>query len=99
MSSHKKRHKRETFNEENSIPNNYDFSNIINLIKGIDINQLTEYVSTMNNTNQEENDEIDEGTARRNEILSSIKTLIDSDKTELLQVILQLYAASKNIKK
>lgn len=84
--------------------NGFDLSslgNIASLLNTIDLNKVTSLLGSFNN-NLPANTTSNDGTRdsgveqRRNELANALRTLINADKSELLQVALQVYAATKN---
>jgi hypothetical protein len=75
--------------------------NIATLLNTIDLNKVTSLLGSFNN-NLSDNTTNSDGTRdtgseqRRNELANALRTLINADKSELLQVALQVYAATRN---
>lgn len=90
--------------EANSAGNGLDLSslgNIAALLNTIDINKITSLLGNVTNNlpiNAAGNDQNRDPDAaqRKTELANALKTLINADKSELLQVALQIYAATKN---
>jgi hypothetical protein len=95
--------------EQNLNLNGFDLSSIASLINNIDVNEISSYVNNLNKNNNstikdnpenaEGNFEEDEAAMRKNELIRSITNLINADKAELLQIVIQLFAASRNTNK
>lgn len=97
-------HKREEqpINEQpnpfSNILGNFNISNLAGIINSIDINELTNSINS-NSFAPANGGEMDEGTMRKEEIANSLRTLINCDKSELIQVLLRFYALRKPVKK
>ena len=60
-------------------------------------NMSTENINSSAVVNNETNERSESSTAaRKNELANALRVLINADKTELLQVALQFYAANRN---
>ncbi|OPJ55346.1 hypothetical protein [Clostridium oryzae] len=102
-SGHRKHHhKREESSTEqqnlsSAIFGNLNINNLANLINSVDVNEL---VASINNNNiASDNGEKDEAVLRKEEIATALRTLINCDKSELVQVLLKFYALRKPLKK
>lgn len=90
--------------ENSSGGNGLDLSslgNIAALLNTIDLNKITSMLGGLNNSlpvNTSGNGaNRDQGAEERKiELANALRTLINADKSELLQVALQIYAATKN---
>lgn len=78
---------------------NINISSIASLINSIDINELAASINNNNYASVEEGVQLDEGTRRKNDIANALKTLINCDKSELVQVLLRFYALRNSNKK
>ena len=91
----------------NSIIKNFDVSSIAKLLSSIDINEVTKLVNNLNSNREQadtsgdnlSNIESEEINKKRSDVATSLQTLINADKGELLQIIIQLFAASKKTNK
>lgn len=90
---------------ENSVSGSgFDLSNLGNiaaLLNNIDLNKLSSLLGNITSTlpiNNPGGDAVRDPDAeqRKNELANALRTLINADKSELLQVALQVYAATKN---
>lgn len=75
---------------------NVDISQLLGLINSVDIGQLSSLFGFMNSGNS-----IAESGKSRNreiEILSAIKPMVNSQRGELIDMILQIYAISRILK-
>jgi hypothetical protein len=88
---------RESSSQQNNSPlGNFNIGSLAEIINSIDVNQLTKAI----NRAGEELDNDDSGDEARNaDIIRALRTLINSDKSLLLQTIIQLYAQSRNQRK
>lgn len=90
-----------------SILKNFDISSIAKILSSIDINEVTALVNNLSkNTEQADssgdnlrNIESEDINKKRSDVAASLQTLINADKGELLQIIMQLFAASKKTNK
>jgi hypothetical protein len=110
MSRHRRRTRQEGASQSGSgfNLNNLDLSSIAGIINNIDMNQVSTFLNNAvkneaNTENGEKNNQTrDSNTSsvdpRRNEIIRAMRTLINADKSEVLQVVIQLYASARNSK-
>ncbi|AGK96316.1 hypothetical protein [Clostridium pasteurianum] len=86
----------------------FNFGNIAQLLSNIDINQVSSLLGKVNNSQTDNNqigeavsniNTINQGNGARNtgreEIIRAINTLVNSDKSELLRIVMEIYGASK----
>lgn len=86
MSRHRRHHK-ENAEEQNNM---FNIGNIAEVLKNINADEVS---SLLNKENAADNDDKNMG---RQEIISSIRTLLNSDKTELIRVLIEIYGVGKN---
>lgn len=90
MTKHKKHHRNNYEVQDN--PFNFNINSITDVIKNINVEQLDSILNNDDNKNSEEEKR------NKQEIVNAIKLLINTDKTELLGILIELYGASKNNK-
>lgn len=106
MSAHRRRNRNEETNSQtNGLNlNGIDLNSVAAIMKNIDINQLTSIIGSLNQSqgNYNENNNIDDSEEavrdrrqRRREIVNALTTLMNADRAELLQVVMQLYGTKK----
>lgn len=114
MGKHRKKHRREQDNSNNSFDfSNFDMSQIggllnnvnpnqiAGLLNNVDLNQLSSMFQGMN-SNEAPNTQVAPTIGsgdRRVELLNAIKPLVDADKSRIIDTMIQIYAISKIMKK
>jgi hypothetical protein len=90
-------------NQFSNLLNNFNPNQLAGLLNNVDINQLTSMLQGMNlnsganaNVKSKANTVIND---RRIELLNAIKPLVDSEKSLLIDRIIQLYTISRIVKK
>lgn len=104
MSGHRRRRRPDSgVKSENSALNLQNLGGILNLMNNIDINQLSSIIQSVGNispqvSNQENANRDVDGKIleRKTELEKALKTIVNADKTELLQVIIQIYTESRS---
>ena len=109
MSSHRRGQRREEVKGSGSGLNlsNIDLSSIAGLLNNIDLSQVTGLINNLSqnvgnndaNASSGNSNNSSEVAMRRSEIAKAVNVLINADRNEVLQVLLQLYAANRTIKK
>ena len=104
MSRHRRPQRREEVrptNNDSSFLKNIDLNSIATLVNSIDINQVLSELGNMNDSKPENREDVNVNAseARKNEIIGALTTLINADRNELIQIVLQLYARNKNSNK
>jgi hypothetical protein len=75
-------------------------NNLANLLSNIDMSQLSDFMSNLGMNSEEDNANGSTGVNdKRIELLSAIKPMLDSEKGQILDTIMQLYGISKILKK
>jgi hypothetical protein len=101
VSRHRRPQRREEVkpvSNDSSFLKNFDLSSIATLVNNIDINQLLSEMGNMTDNKVESREDVSESSAesRKSEIIGALTTLINADRNELIQIVLQLYARNKN---
>lgn len=78
-----------------SLLKNVDISQVMNLLNTVDISQLA---SLFGSSNRETNVASGKRRSKEVEVLSAIKPMVNSQRGELIDMILQVYAISKILK-
>jgi predicted transcriptional regulator len=80
----------------NSPFKNIDLNSIATLVNSIDINQVLSEMEKVSNQEVKGNENMDAAEVRKAEIINALTTLINADRNELIQIVLQFYAKNKN---
>ena len=113
MGKHNRKHSR--YEENNSGKNNFDMSqmgNLLNmdpnqlsgLLNNVDLNQLSSMFQGMGGGNKGGGSDVSSGQQhagqdKRLELLNALKPLVDAEKSQLIDSIIQIYNISRIIKK
>ena len=76
------------------VDNSFNFSKIAEIISNVNLDQLSSFIGRLRNNNGLE-EVAQDSNKEREEIINSIKILINSDKIELIRVFIDLYELSK----
>jgi hypothetical protein len=110
MSRHRRRTRHEGSSQNSSgfNLNNLDLSSIAGIINNIDMNQVSAFLNNAVNNGgdiekDEKNNQIPDSNtsnaeSRKSELIRALRTLINADKSEVLQIVIQLYASARNNK-
>jgi hypothetical protein len=86
-------------NNLGSILGNMNPNQLAGILNGIDINQLKGMFQGFNSASNQEGERNQIGSSRSIEILNSIKPLVNAERSQLIDSIIQIYTISKIIKK
>lgn len=86
-------------NNIGSILNNMNPNQLAGLLNGIDINQLKGMFQNFNNGGNQDGKKAQIGNGRSLELLNAIKPLVNAERSQLIDSIIQIYTISKIIKK
>jgi hypothetical protein len=98
MSRHRRPQRQEDTKatNNNSPLKNIDLNSIATLVNSIDINQVLSEMEKVSSHEVKGNENMDAAELRKAEILNALTTLINADRNELIQIVLQFYAKNKN---
>lgn len=104
MSKHKRHNvdiKKDSVPEQND-SGKFDLAGLSSLLNNVDMSQLTEMMSNLGiNQNEEVNGSpaSQTGVDRRVEVLTALRPMLNAEKTQILDTIMQLYGISRILKK
>lgn len=81
--------------------NNFDFSNIANMLNNIDIGQLSSLLGSFNPGSSEDDKRSrssGRGGEKAIELLNALKPVVNSDRAEIIDMVIQMYVISKILK-
>ena len=90
MAKRKKHHKRHITADDNT----FDLSKIPQILSSIDIDKISSLIDVVEDSKATA-EQIGDKQKNRESVIEAIRTLINSDKFELLKIFLELYRASQ----